>query len=566
MKKLFLIIIILIATVLRLYKLDKYPALNADEAAIGYNAYSLLQTGRDEHGNPWPVHFQSFNDYKPGFYFYLVLPFVKVLGLNIWSVRLPNALLGIASVYLIYLLVKELFKERLSRIDERISTDTTALIASLILAISPWHLHFSRGGWEVNTATFFILMGVYCFVKYVNTVSRHPEERSDEGSLSKIYLSFCVCILSFALSLYTYHSARIVSPFLFTGMLVIYRDILKKNIKPLIISAVVGFIVLLPLMKDLTRSYVVSRVAGVGLFADTGPIERINEQRMEHSGATGIILHNKVVNYGLAFMKNWTIHYNGNFLFISGDEIQRDRVPDTGQLYLFELVTILVGLYYSFKYIIHNSKFLILVLFWLLIAPIPAALTFQSPHALRAQNMIIPLTIISALGLNAIIGMIHNTKYSIRLSFCFLLVAFVSWSFARYLHNYYLHMSKEYPFSSQYGVKELVDYLSTDSRTYKNIVVTNKYDQPYILFLFYSKYSPEKFQGGHVLTERDRYGFSTVEGYSNFIFKPIDWDRDKLFYRASLIIGSGEEIPDEANVTKRIYGSNGYLYFKVVEN
>src|SRR3972149_9124231 len=104
--KLVLILIIILAFVLRFYKLNSYPALNADEAAIGYNAYSLIQTGRDEHGNPWPIHFQSFNDYKPGLYFYLVLPFVKFMGLNEWSVRLPNALLGIASVYLLYLLMR----------------------------------------------------------------------------------------------------------------------------------------------------------------------------------------------------------------------------------------------------------------------------------------------------------------------------------------------------------------------------------------------------------------------------------------------------------------------------
>src|SRR3990167_2712527 len=108
MKRIYLILIIALAFALRFWRLDSYPALNADEAAIGYNAYSLIQTGKDEHGNPWPIHFQSFNDYKPGFYFYLVVPFVKLLGLNEWSVRIPNALLGVATVYILYLLVKEL--------------------------------------------------------------------------------------------------------------------------------------------------------------------------------------------------------------------------------------------------------------------------------------------------------------------------------------------------------------------------------------------------------------------------------------------------------------------------
>ena len=88
-KKIFLVLIIVLAFVLRFYRLADYPALNADEAAIAYNAYSLIETGLDEHGNSWPVHFQSFNDFKPGGYFYLVLPFVKFLGLTEWAVEYP---------------------------------------------------------------------------------------------------------------------------------------------------------------------------------------------------------------------------------------------------------------------------------------------------------------------------------------------------------------------------------------------------------------------------------------------------------------------------------------------
>src|SRR3990167_1781413 len=110
--KYILLLIIILAGTLRLWKLGSYPAFNADEAAIGYNAYSLLETGKDEHGNPWPIHFQSFNDYKPGLYFYIVLTFVKFFGLNEWSVRLPNAILGALCVYLIYLLVEKLYPNK----------------------------------------------------------------------------------------------------------------------------------------------------------------------------------------------------------------------------------------------------------------------------------------------------------------------------------------------------------------------------------------------------------------------------------------------------------------------
>src|SRR3990167_1137617 len=161
--RLLLFLILLLASFLRFWRLDSFPALNADEAAIGYNAYSLVETGKDEHGNAWPIHFQSFNDYKPGLYFYLVLPFVKVLGLSELAVRIPGALFGVATVLVVYFLCRELFP------DKKLEIGNWKLeigeFAALFLAISPWHIHFSRGGWEVNVATFFISLGLLLYLK-----------------------------------------------------------------------------------------------------------------------------------------------------------------------------------------------------------------------------------------------------------------------------------------------------------------------------------------------------------------------------------------------------------------
>ena len=111
MQKVSLILILLLAGILRLWQLSDYPAgFNADEAALGYNAYSLLTTGRDEHGAPWPVNLESFGDFKPAGYAYLLIPFIKTLGLTEFAVRLPSALFGILAVLFTYLLVKELFE------------------------------------------------------------------------------------------------------------------------------------------------------------------------------------------------------------------------------------------------------------------------------------------------------------------------------------------------------------------------------------------------------------------------------------------------------------------------
>src|SRR3990167_9272644 len=107
--KLVLVVILTIAAILRLWNLDTNPPhLYSDEAAIGYNAYSILKTGRDEHGEFLPIVFKSFGDWKPGLYVYLTVPFVAVLGLNEWAARLPGALSGVLAVLLVYLVVGEL--------------------------------------------------------------------------------------------------------------------------------------------------------------------------------------------------------------------------------------------------------------------------------------------------------------------------------------------------------------------------------------------------------------------------------------------------------------------------
>lgn len=540
LKNLILIGIIIVAAILRFYKLDQIPSLNADEAAIGYNAFSLITTGKDEHGNPWPIHFQSFNDYKPGLYFYVVLPFVKLLGLNIWSVRVPGALLSTLCILAIYLLVKELFK------NERL-----ALISAFLLAISPWHIHFSRGGWEVSTATTLMTIGIWLFVKSMN----------DKVNLK--YLIFS--IMSLVASLYTYHAQRVVVPLLGVILFLIYWKEIKSNFKKIFISAVVGIVLVLPLVRDVTSGAVASRAAGVGLFADTGPLSRIEEQRGEQGNVNSVLgkmVHNKLTNYGLAFLSNWAVHFWGEFLFLSGDVIQRNRVPETGQLYLIDILFVFVGLVVVAKSFSREKG---VIIYWLIIAPVAAALTFQAPHALRSHNMVVPLIIVSALGCNQIINYMENLKKLKILGYS-LIVILVLWGFARYEHMYWIHMAKEYPYSSQYGVKELVDYVELNKDKYKKILVTNRYDQPYILFLFYTKYDPVKFQDDHQLTGKDQFGFSTVNHFDKYYFSTIKFEEARTDNPNSLIVGTNDDIPKEANIVKDIYGSNGFLYFRVVAN
>lgn len=532
-----IIAIVLFALLLRFWRLDSYPALNADEAAIGYNAYSLLETGKDEHGNSWPIHFQSFNDYKPGLYFYLVLPFVKLLGLTEWAVRIPGALLGGLTVLVIYLLVLELFKNK-----------RLAYISAIFLAISPWHIHFSRGGWEVNVATFFITLGFWLYVK------------SESVRLKYLVLS----ILSFTAGLYTYHASRVVIPLLAVWFLATSYKKLIKNISTLIFLIIFTIVLLIPLARDFTSGAGISRATGVSIFADVGSVNRANEQRGEHSDYMSLapkLLHNKFVNYGLLYVNNWSKHFWGEFLFLSGDVIERNRVPETGLMYILDFVFLIVGFYSLIKKSNPSWK---PILWWLVVAPAAAALTFQSPHALRAHNMVIPLVIISAFGFLTILEWIEKNNYKVGKS---VLIALMVLQFGRYMHMYWVHMAKEYPSSSQYGVKELVKYVQENQDKYDKIVVTDRYDQPYILFLFYLKYPPAKFQTDHTLTPRDNYGFSTVRNFDKYVFTSITgWESLRQEYPHALIAGTDEEIYPGTNVVKEIYGTNGHLYFQLIAN
>src|SRR3990167_2020828 len=157
-----LIFIIILATVLRFYQLGQNPpSLNWDETAHGYNAYSILKTGRDEYGYRLPLSFRSFDDYKPPIYTYLVVPSVAAFGLNDFAVRFPSAFLGVLAVLFTYLMVKELFQKT-----------PIALLSAFFLAISPWHLQFSRVAFETNSATFWSVLGTWAFLKGIKSEDR----------------------------------------------------------------------------------------------------------------------------------------------------------------------------------------------------------------------------------------------------------------------------------------------------------------------------------------------------------------------------------------------------------
>lgn len=535
--RLILICTLILASILRLYALAGYPSgLNADEASLGYNSYSLLLTGKDEHGHPWPVNLESFGDFKPAGYSYILLPFIKILGLNEFAVRFPSALFGILSVALLYIFVKQITQ-----------SSKLANISALLLAISPWHLHFSRGAWETNVATTLVLGGVCCYLRWTKSLKL------------KWLILF---VLLFVSSMYIYQSTRLISPLFGLILGLISIRLLINNKTQFILSIAFGVFLLTPLFISIISSDAGSRLNGVGLLADTGPVNRVNELRGQHTNWNSLfsrVLHNQFVEYGTRFIQNYTDHFSGDFLFVNGDKIERNRVPETGLLYLTDFILLAVGIYTLVKNPYSQSKILWL---WLLISPLASSLTFQTPNALRAQNMIIPLTVLLSLGFDKII----NFKPKLKPILIICLGLIYVWQFSRYLHQYYVHYPQEYPAAWEYGFRQLVPLVESLQSGYKRIIVTDYYDQPYILFLFYSQLNPLKFQNAHLLTPRDKFNFSTVRNYDKYEFTSTPWDKVRDIH-SSLIVTAPKDLPDSGvNILNRIYFPNGKPAFNIVSN
>jgi 4-amino-4-deoxy-L-arabinose transferase-like glycosyltransferase len=170
-QKILLITILLLGSFLRFYKISSIPpGINWDEAAVGFNAHLITQSGRDEWGQKYPLFFRSFDDYKAPLQTYLVALSVKLFGVNEFAVRLPSALAGTLSILLIYILTKSFRASKASREIQRTTSwpEKYALLSALLLAITPWSIHFSRAAFEANIALLFILIALIFFNRWLN--------------------------------------------------------------------------------------------------------------------------------------------------------------------------------------------------------------------------------------------------------------------------------------------------------------------------------------------------------------------------------------------------------------
>jgi len=537
---LYLSLIILLAIGLRFYHLTTVPSgfLN-DEAAMGYNAYSLLKTGKDEFGKAWPMVFESFGEGKPGMVIYHVLPWVAFLGLNELAVRFSPALFSVLSVIAVYFFCLEIYDT--SKLKQKF-----ALLSSLLMAIMPWDIIFSRGGSFGQESLFWIILAAILLHKWIKN--------------NKL-LYLIIGLISGSIAMFTYHAARVFVPLLLFSFIIAFYNKAKWNIKLkfVIFSLIIIGIPWIALwLNPLSRS----RAAGVSLLHPQGGISiKLNQDLTESFGQPMLFIrltHNKVQVLADDFISRYVSHFDFSFLFFQGDPIARYKVPNEGLVYWILIPFLLAGIYIVIK---QKQHFLSL---WLLVAPVPAALTFQTPSSIRAKYMIVPLAIICATGIVYIFDKLKG-KLKILILICFSLV--LIYQFVYFLDAYFVHFGLREPYHWQDGYKQLVTKVNQLKDKYSRVDITDKKGTPYIFFLFYNQYDPVKWQNqaNDARGELDPYHFQSMKYLDNIHFVGSKCPANDSGELGVLYVCVNEEIPTNAKIIDTINYNNGEPVFVILE-
>ncbi|MBI5123499.1 glycosyltransferase family 39 protein [Candidatus Roizmanbacteria bacterium] len=536
-KYLILATIFCLAVFLRFYHLDlNPPSLSWDEASIGYNAYSITQTLKDEHGRFLPYdYFAAFGDYKPPVSIYLTALSIKLFGFSTWAIRFPSAFLGVLTVLLTFFLAEELRKH----FNSKTLTFGFSLLASFILAISPWHTLLSRAEFESNLATFFIVLGTLCFLK----AFRHG-------------IFFLAAALFLVIPFYTFNSARLFVPLFLLGLfLLFFKEIIKQK-KYAVLSLVLAVVMLLPLLPHLLSPLGRLRFQEVNIFSDANVVTKANARNdVDANAGWAKLIHNRRIGYGLLFLSHYFDHFNIDYLFFNGDVNPKFSDRTNGEFFLIEAIFLVAGALFLLK---KERRLVLFILLWLLLGLVPSATARETPHALRTEVSLPTWQILSAAGLYYLYALFLGKWKKI---FIIIITGLLTWEFFMYLHNYYVHYPLDYSQDWEYGYKLAAEKIISYKDKYDTIWVTEKYGRPYIFLLTYQKYSPEEFQTKAKVTI-DAFGFYHIEKFDKYVFGPFV--RENLRGKV-LLIGAPDEMPTGVKKIEDLNFLNGEKALEIAE-
>lgn len=496
---LLLAVIFALSLTLRVVNLSSYPVgFQIDEASLGYNAYSLLRTGRSESGEFLPLYVSTFGDYNPIGYDYIDIIPVAFLGLSEFATRLPAAIFGAISVLAIFYLVQVLCK------DKKLS-----FISAFLLAISPWHVEMSRASAETLVALFFVILGFGFVLSFINRFN-----------LRNLIIGTVLLFISF----FIYPAPRVFVPLFFLVILAYFYKLWwtdKKYRMPLFGSFIFLVVSVALLIFSIPGGTARFRQTSIINFPQTKLVmeEQIREDGVMHTPSfVARIMHNKPLNFSLTFVNNYMEYFSGSYLFISGGRPPLLSIPRMGLVYLIELPFILIGIY---KLLISKNKMSKIPILWLLCAPVVAAVTVDDSPNMRRSIMMIPaIEIIAAAGLLTVASWASGIKKNVLgITFKQVLLGVIILLFAfnvfYFLHEYFVHAQVHRTWYRNNGFRQMMNIVNNNYNRYDKIVMT-KNGGGYPLVLFFSRYSPLLYQQEGSPKDAD------FKGFGKYIFAPND--------------------------------------------
>lgn len=483
----YILLILGLAFLLRVIGITKSPpSLYWEEAALGYDAYAILKTGKDFHGNSWPiVAFESFGDWKPALYFYLIVPLIPILGLSEVAIRLPSILAGTLSVGLVYLIALQL---RLSR--------RTAMASAMMLAIMPWHLQFSRAGFEVTVAVLLMLSGIWLIL-----FSRQKPAR------------MVLATMSLVLSMYTYHGLRLLAPLVGIVTVLFFIDRFWTQ-RWIYLAGLISFFLILPLLINLNSPQVRQRINETSLFSVSQAVVDTNQWRAEDGNSTlSRVVHHRYWYWLKEIIAGVTDHFTLNFLFINGDGNQRHQTGYFALLYHWMIIPLLAG-WYSMYW---KKK----QLFWYLstmivISALPSAMTNSTPHTLRFLPAAPFMALLIGYGVIVVYKWIISLQWSgLKKVVLILALLIILGEWVAYGYDYFRVYPKRASQDWQYGYRQLMEYLEPMRNKYDQIVITRNEGRPSIYNWFYWQEDPLLVQAADPKVPQDQGEYL---GYDNIVY------------------------------------------------
>ena len=511
-KNAILLLILLLAIFLRGFMLGEIPgSINPDEASLGYTSFSILKTGADEHGKFLPLSLRSFGDWKLPVYSYIGVVPVAFFGLNEFSVRFTSMMAGVIAVLLIYFISLKLFNKR-----------GIALISALFFSVSPWSIYFSRGAYEVNVATTVFLGGFLALLHYFQN-----------KRIRYLFLSFVL----FGATMFTQHNYIIFALLYVFTILFLFRKNILYNRRWY--ATIAFFVILIAVSYMSIAAGGGKKVSNLNIFNHKNIIyNRAEKLRGDNSPKNNFlerIFHTKYSGGAYQFTLNYLNSYSPNFLFDKGGEKLIHNIGDVGYFYIFDAFFVIIGL--AFLFWNKEKKSLLFLVPWLLIAPIPSAIT-RELSGTRLFTILPLFMLIASYGVYKTAIICKESK--LRYVACGIFVLFFIGIVIYFLEYYFVHFNHQRIRFWHYGYREAVK-LTYKYPTY-NVVMRGPDNFPYIYFLFYTQYEPIRFRNEVKYYPPTSEGFYFVKSFGKFSF-PESIDYAKLKPKTIYI--------DDAKLTNR---------------